>query len=91
MVGQTAFDPNTFFQAACFISKMNFLRLRLRELGLCLRKSKPHPSVDLLLGLRSHNWASSYRIMQISRKEISQELQLMSRILPGHMTALFGP
>ncbi|KAG0428041.1 hypothetical protein HPB47_024953, partial [Ixodes persulcatus] len=75
---------------ACFISKLNLLRLRLRSLGLYIRKKTAHPGVASMLGYSPHNWSSIYRIMQTSRKEISQELRLMERLLPGIMTNLFG-
>lgn len=78
------FNPRNFFQAVSYISIINFLRLRLRSLGLCLRKNVAHASVDFVLGFHSHTWLSSYRIMQISRIEISQELRLMRMTLPGH-------
>ncbi|XP_040075942.1 uncharacterized protein LOC120848078, partial [Ixodes scapularis] len=85
------FNPASFFEAACFISRMNLLRLRLRSLGLHLRKSLPHPGVASVLGFHCNTWGSIYRIMQISRKEISLELRLLERVLPSHMTNLFGP
>ncbi|XP_042145540.1 uncharacterized protein LOC121835424 [Ixodes scapularis] len=70
---------------------MALLRLRLRSLGLHIRKGIPHPGVEAMLGFFCHNWASNYRLMQISRKEVSRQLRLMETILPQQMTIIFGP
>ncbi|XP_042150172.1 uncharacterized protein LOC121838157 [Ixodes scapularis] len=74
-----------------FISRQTLLKLRLRTLGLCVRKNVVHPSVFQALGFHSHNWSSGHRIMQISRKELSEELRLTAAVLPGFMTSCFGP
>ncbi|KAM7310431.1 uncharacterized protein ISCGN_007339 [Ixodes scapularis] len=89
-VGPSDFDPVTFLQASLFVSKMFLLRLRLRTLGLCLRKNITHPAIHQVFGFSSSRWAANYRVMQIARQEVSQEILVMQRSLPCLMTSIFG-
>lgn len=69
---------------------MFLLRLRLRTLGLCLRKNITHPAIHQVFGFSSSRWAANYRVMQIARQEVSQEILVMQRSLPCLMTSIFG-
>ncbi|KAM7309437.1 uncharacterized protein ISCGN_013068 [Ixodes scapularis] len=89
-VGPSDFDPVTFLQASLFVSKLFLLRLRLRTLGLCLRKNITHPAIHQVFGFSSSRWAANYRVMQIARQEVSQEILVMQRSLPCLMTSIFG-
>lgn len=84
------FNAAAFFEAPCFLSEINMLRLRLRSLGLHLLKNLSHPGVALVPGFYCKNCASSYCIMQISRKDISLELRLFRKVLLIYMTNHFG-
>lgn len=42
-------------------------------------------------GFQSNNWSSNHRIMQIARKEVSQELRLIRATFPVIMSRVFGP
>ncbi|KAM7287717.1 uncharacterized protein ISCGN_031408 [Ixodes scapularis] len=89
-VGPSGFQPGPFLRAALFISRLYLLRLRLRSFGLYLRKTIPHPAVHQVFGLNSASWTANYRVMQIARSELSQEILVMQRSLPGLMTGIFG-
>ncbi|XP_040074886.2 uncharacterized protein LOC115330777 [Ixodes scapularis] len=89
-VGPSGFQPGPFLRAALFISRLYLLRLRLRSFGLYLRKTIPHPAVHQVFGFNSASWTANYRVMQIARSELSQEILVMQRSLPGLMTGIFG-
>ncbi|XP_042149679.1 uncharacterized protein LOC121837884 [Ixodes scapularis] len=54
------------------------------------RKTIPHPAVHHVLGFNSASWTANYRVMQIARIELSQEILVMQKLLPGLMTGIFG-
>ncbi|XP_040071817.1 uncharacterized protein LOC115321787 [Ixodes scapularis] len=63
---------------------------KARSFGLYLRKTIPHPAVHQVFGFNSASWTANYRVMQIARSELSQEILVMQRSLPGLMTGIFG-
>lgn len=62
----------------------------MRTLEFYLRKNITHPAVHHVFGFPSTRWSANYRIMQIARQEVSQNILMLQKSLPALMTATFG-
>ncbi|KAM7302846.1 uncharacterized protein ISCGN_018354 [Ixodes scapularis] len=69
---------------------MTHLQLRLRVLGLCLRKKLFHEDIRGVFGFQSSSWPAHYKITQIAREEVSSEVRLMQALLPTTMSKHLG-
>ncbi|KAM7310547.1 uncharacterized protein ISCGN_007455 [Ixodes scapularis] len=69
---------------------INISKLRLRVLGLCLRKKLFHEDIRGVFGFQSSSWPAHYKITQIAREEVSSEVRLMQALLPTTMSKHLG-